>query len=93
MAVEMPTESTTKKWVTDCGCARYIPPSANIMVNYREYGGVVRIIDEPCITNRRDYNSTYEFLVYLAISLEVAIAPVLGYNLLSLKIIADRDHK
>ena len=46
MAVEVernvPPESSIEKWIADSGCSRFMMPSADFMVNYRESGGVVR---------------------------------------------------
>lgn len=86
---EMPTKRTTKRWATDSRLYRFMTHSAHFMVNYRECGGVVRIIDD------RDLPTRFwsgKDRVY-AILPEVANIPLLEYNLLPLKIIADHDHK
>ena len=72
-------------------------PSADYMANYREGGGVVRITDGRAIQ--------LEDVEYLPMSFwsgkdwvqvflpNFAHVPLLGYNLLSWKRIADRGHK
>lgn len=43
---EMPAESSIERWITDSRCSRYMMPSADFMINYREGGGVVGIADD-----------------------------------------------
>ena len=43
---ELPQESTVERWIADSGCSRFMLPSADYMVNYREDGGVVRIVND-----------------------------------------------
>ena len=71
--------------------------SADYMVNYREGWGVVRIADGRAMPIEGIGNLPMRFWsgkdrVQVVLQ-NVAHVPLLGYNLLSLKKMADRDHK
>ena len=72
-------------------------PSADYMVNYREGGGVVRIADGRAMPIEGIGNFPMSFWAgkdwMQAVLPNVAHVPLLGYNLLSLKRMADRGHK
>ena len=44
---ELPPETTVEIWVADSGGLKFMTPSSDCMVNYREDGGVVRTADDP----------------------------------------------
>ena len=70
-------------------------PSADYMVNYREDGGVVRIADDRAMWIEGIGNLPMSFCSGKyrgqVILPTVAHIPLLGYNLLSLKSMADRE--
>ena len=72
-------------------------PSADRMANYREGGGVVRFADGRAMPIEGIGNLPMSFWSgkdWVQVVLpNVAHAPLLGYNLISLKRMADRGHK
>ena len=95
---ELPPETTVERWVADdSGCSQFITPFADYMVNYREGGGVVRIADGRAMPIEIIGNSSTSFWSskdWVQVVLpNVAHVPLLGYNFLSLKSVADRGHK
>ena len=72
-------------------------PSADYMINYREGGGIVRFSDSRAMPIKGIGNLTMSFWSgkdWVQVVLpNVAYVPLLGYNLLSLKWMADRGHK
>ena len=94
---ELPPEGTIERWVTDSGCSRFMTPSADYRVNYREGGGAVRIADDRVMPIEGIGNLPMSFgsgKDWLKVIIpNVAHVPLLGYNLLSLKMMADRGHK
>ena len=94
---ELPPETTVDRWVADSGCSQFMTPSADYMVNYCEGGGAVRIADGRTMPIEGIGNLPMSFWSgkdWVQVLLpNVAHVPSLGYNLLSLKRIADRGHK
>ena len=94
---ELPPETMVERWVADSGCSQFMTPSADYMVNYCEGGGVVRIADGRTMPIEGIGNLPMSFWSgkdWVQVVLpNVAHVPLLGYNLLSLKRMADRDHK
>ena len=94
---ELPPEPTVERWVADSECSQFMTPSADYMVNYREGGGVVRIADDRAMPIKGIENLPMSFWsgkdwVQVVLS-NVAHVLSLGYNLLSLKRMADCGHK
>ena len=94
---KLPPETTVKRWVADSGCWQNMTPSADHMVNYREGGGVVRIADGRAMLIESIGNLPMSFWSvkdWVQIVLpNVAHGLLLGYDLLSLKRMADCGHK
>ena len=94
---ELPPATTVERWVADSGCSQFMTPSADYMVNYCEGRGVVRIADGRTMPIEGIGNLPMSFLSgkdWVQVVLpNVAYVPLLGYNLLSLKRMADRGHK
>ncbi|CAN0227654.1 unnamed protein product, partial [Ascophyllum nodosum] len=90
-------KTTVGRWVADSGCLQFMSPSADHMVNYCEGGGVVRIADDRSMPIEGIGNLPMSFWSgkdWVQVVLpNVAHVPLLGYNLLSLKRMADRGHK
>ena len=94
---ELPPETTVERWVADNGCSQFMTPPADYMVNYHEGGGVVRVGDSRAMPIEGIGNLSMSFWsgkdwVQVVLPI-VARVPLLGYNLLSLKRMADRGHK
>ena len=94
---ELPPETTAERWVADSGYSPFTTHSVDYMVNYREGGGVVRIADGRAMPVEGIGNLLVSFWSgkdWVQVDLpNVTHVPLLGYNLLSLKRTADRDHK
>ena len=94
---ELPPETTFEKWVVDSRFSQSMTPSADYMVNYREGGGVIRIADGRAMSIQGIGNLPISFWPgkdwLQAVLPNVAHVPLLEYNLLSLKRIADSSHK
>ena len=94
---ELAPETTVERWVADSGCSQFMTRSADYIVNYREGGGVVRITDGRARPIEGIGNLPMSFWSgkdWVQVILpNVAHVPLLGYNLLSLKRMADRGHK
>ena len=94
---ELPPETMVERWIADSGCSQFMTPSADYMVNYYEGGGVVRIADGRTMPIEGIGNlpmSLWSGTDWMQVVLpNVAHVPLLGYNLLSLKRMADRGHK
>ena len=94
---ELPPETTVERWVADSGCSQPMTPSADYMMNYREGRGVVKVDDDHAmpiegIGNLRTSFWSGKDWVQVVLP-NVAHVPLLGYNLLSSKGMADRGHK
>ena len=94
---EVPPEATVERWVADSGCSQFKTPSTDYMVNYCEGGGVVRIADGRAMPVESIGNLPMNFWSgkdWVQVGLpNVYHVPLLGYNLLSSKKMADRGHK
>ena len=94
---ELPPEITVERWVADSGCSKFMTPSADYMVNYRESGGIVRTADGRAMPIEGIGSLPMSFWSgkdWVQVVLpNVAHVPPLGYNLLSLKRMGDRGHK
>ena len=94
---KLPRETTVERWVVDSGCWQFMTPSADHMVNYREGGDVVRISDGRAMLIEGIGNLPMSFWSvknWVQIVLpNVAHVPLLGYDLLSLKRMADCGQK
>ena len=94
---DLPPESAVERWVADIGCSQFMTLFADYMVNCREGGGVVRFADGRAIPIEGigDLPTSFWFgkdWVQLVLP-NIAHVPLLGYNLLSLKRMADRGQK
>ena len=95
---KLPPETTVKRLVADSGCWQFMTSSADHMVNYREEGGgVIRIADGRAMLIEGIGNLPMSFWSvkdWVQIVLpNVAHVLLLGYDLLSLKRMADCGHK
>ena len=95
---KLPPETTVERRVADdSGCSQFMTPSADHMVNCREGGGVVRTADGRALPIERIGNLPMSFWSgkdwVQTVLPNVAHVPLHGYNLLSLKRMADRGHK
>ena len=61
---ELPSETTTERWVADNGCSQIMTPSADYMVNYREGGGIVRVANGRAMPIEDIENLPNELLVW-----------------------------
>ena len=90
-------EATVERWAADSGCSQLLTSSTDNMVNYCGGGGVVRIADGRAMPIEGIGNLPMSFWSdkdWVQVVLpNVAHVPLLGYNLLSLKNMADRSHK
>ena len=95
--VELPPQTTVERWATDSECSQFMTPCVDYMVNYREVRGVVRIADGRAMPiegignlpmNFRSGNDWVQVIMP-----NVANVPLLGYNLLPLRRMADRGPK
>ena len=94
---KLPPETTVKRWVADSGCSQLMMPSADYMGNYCEDGSVVRTADSRAMPIEGIENLPMSFWPgqdWVQVVLpNIAHVPLLGYNLLSLKRMADRGHE
>ena len=94
---ELRPETTVERCVADSGCSQFMTPSADYMVIYCEGGGVVRIAGGRAMPIEGIGNLPMSFWSgkdwVQVVLLNVTHVPLLGYNLLLLKKMADRDHK
>ena len=85
---ELPPEGTVERWITDSGCSRFMTPSADY---------IVRIADDRVMPIAGIGNLPMSFWSgkdwVKVIIPNVAHVPLLGYNLLSRKMMAACGHK
>ena len=93
---ELPPETTVEIWGADSGCSKFMTPSSDYMVNYREDGGIVKFADDRAMPIEGTENLPMSFWSgkdWVQVVLpNVVHVLLLGYDLLPLKRMADRGY-